>query len=258
MMAPHVDRPGEDRPHDLAVPPHRPLLHHHADVAGREQFVRRLFNRTAVSYNVVNTVFSLGTGQRYRRRSLEVAGLKAGDHVLDVAVGTGLVAREACSIVGPSGRVIGLDLSEGMLAQARRALSIGLIQARAEAIPLRDATFDFVTIGYALRHFSELTGVFAEFHRVLKPDGLVLILEIASPQSKLGTAILRGYLGSTAPFVSRMMGTRHERVLMKYYWDTIEACVAPDVILASLRGAGFQNVACRVELGIFRAYTGQR
>ena len=71
--------------------------------------------------------------------------------------------------------MIGLDVSEGMLAQARRQNSIGLVQARAEAIPLRDATVDFVSISYALRHVADLERVFSELLRVLKPGGRLLV-----------------------------------------------------------------------------------
>ncbi|HYZ34495.1 MAG TPA: class I SAM-dependent methyltransferase [Crenalkalicoccus sp.] len=246
------------QPRDQVGAPHRPLPGYQVDGESREQFVRRLFNRTAASYDRLNAAFSLGTGQRYRRRALLSAGLKPGDRVLDVAVGTGLVAREACFITGQPRNVIGLDVSEGMLAQARRQLSIGLVQARAEAIPLGDATVDFVSIGYALRHVSDLERVFSEFLRVLKPGGRLLIMEITAPGNRMGENMLKIYLGHVVPWLSRMLHARHERTLMQYYWDTIEACVPPDAILGALKAVGFISVSCQTELSIFRAYLGQR
>lgn len=243
---------------DQVGAPHRPLPGYQADGESREQFVRQLFNRTAASYNRLNAAFSLGTGQRYRRRALLSAGLKPGDRVLDVAVGTGLVAREACVITGQPRNVIGLDVSEGMLAQARRQHSIGLVQARAEAIPLGHATVDFVSIGYALRHVADLELVFSEFLRVLKPGGRLLIIEITPPKNRIGRDMLRMYLGNVVPWLSRMLGAENEKTLMNYYWDTIEACAPPDVILAALKTVGFIDVHCQTELGIFRSYLGRR
>lgn len=238
--------------------PHRPLSGYHPDGESREHFVRELFNQTAASYDRINSAFSLGSGAWYRRRALLRAGLQPGDRVLDVAVGTGLVAREALRITGRSRDVIGLDVSEGMLAQARRQLSVPLIQARAEALPLADATMDFVSIGYALRHVASLSDAFAEFLRVLKPGGRLLILEISRPHNRIGYAMLRSYLGRIVPVLSRTFGARQEETLMRYYWDTIKACVPAPVILEALKEVGFGSVGCRTELGVFRAYLGRR
>src|ERR1700712_5324855 len=87
-------------------------------------FVRALFNDTAPYYDTVNRIFSLGSGGWYRRRCLLRAGLKPGHRLLDVAIGTGLIAEAARGIVGPAGEIIGLDLSEAMLAEARRKIDI--------------------------------------------------------------------------------------------------------------------------------------
>jgi demethylmenaquinone methyltransferase / 2-methoxy-6-polyprenyl-1,4-benzoquinol methylase len=239
--------------------PHPPLLDYHPAAQDRDGFVRDLFNQTAGSYDRINSAFSLGSGAWYRRRALQRAGLRPGAKLLDVAVGTGLVAREAVRVTGRPGDVIGLDLSEGMLAEARRSLAIPLIQARAEALPLGDASVDFVSMGYALRHVADLSIAFAEYHRVLRPGGNLLLLEIGRPDSRLAYAVARFYLGWVVPALSRWAGAGSRAVtLMRYYWDTIDACVSPAVIQRSLTQAGFVQVACETQLGIFRAYRAQR
>uniref|UniRef100_UPI003BAA184B class I SAM-dependent methyltransferase n=1 Tax=Roseococcus sp. TaxID=2109646 RepID=UPI003BAA184B len=150
-----------------------------------------------------------------------------------------------------------LDLSLGMLGEARAALPIPLLQSRAEELPLADASVDFVSMGYALRHVTDLGVLFAEFRRVLRPGGRVLVMEIARPESRLGYALTKAYVGGVVPMLSRMLG-RDSRLLMRYYWDTIDACVPPAEILARLGEAGLAEVSCETELGAFRAYRARR
>lgn len=239
--------------------PHPVLPGYYARDEDRPGFVRDLFDRTASDYDRLNRVFSLGTGGRYRREALLRAGLRPGHRVLDVAVGTGLVAREAVRVTGQTADVTGVDVSLGMLVQARAACGIGLIQGRAEALPLHDASVDMVTMGYALRHVADLLVVFREYHRVLRPGGSVLLLEIGRPEGRRAHGVARFYLGRVIPVLCRLaLPGRDASTLMGYHWDTIEACVPPEAILAGLRDAGFVEVECEVVLGIFRAYRARR
>ena len=241
--------------------PHRPLTCHYAAPAERSGFVRDLFNGTAADYDRINGVFSLGTGGWYRREALRRAGLARGQRLLDVAVGTGLVAAEAARVLGDPAAVTGLDLSEGMLAEARRRLGGGvrLVQARAEALPVADRSVDFVSMGYALRHVADLGVAFAEYRRVLRPGGRVLLLEIGRPEGRVAQAALKAYLGRVVPALCRWTAPRRRAgQLMDYYWDTIEACVPAETILRHLRGAGFAEVRCDTALGVFKAYSGRR
>lgn len=239
--------------------PH-PTLPGYYDVAEeRAGFVRRLFDDTARHYDRINAVFSLGTGGRYRRQTLQRAGLRPGMRVLDVACGTGLVTREAARIVGAEGHVMGLDPSAGMLAEARRQLRLPFLQGRAETLPLADASLDFITMGYALRHVADLAGPFAEYHRVLRPGGTVLLLEIGRPDGPVAHALAKAYLGKVVPALCRVAApAARSGMLMQYYWDTIEACVPAATILHHLRMAGFAQVECETTLGIFRSYIARR
>jgi demethylmenaquinone methyltransferase/2-methoxy-6-polyprenyl-1,4-benzoquinol methylase len=237
------------------IAPHAPLPRHYTDAQQRDRYVQALFDRGAPSYDRINRIFSLGTGARYRRDALKRAGLAPGKRLLDVATGTGLVAREAIGILGRAQDVIGLDLSAGMLHEARAAGANPLVQARAEALPLADASVDLVSMGYALRHVHDLVGTFREYHRVLRPGGRVLLLEIDQPASAVALTLLRFYLGRVVPGLSRVIG-RGERDgrMMQYFWDTIDACVPPETITGALAQVGFAEVGCDIQLGIFRAY----
>jgi demethylmenaquinone methyltransferase/2-methoxy-6-polyprenyl-1,4-benzoquinol methylase len=222
-------------------------------------FVRALFNDTAPHYDTVNRIFSLGSGGWYRRRCLLRAGVKPGQRLLDVAIGTGLIAEAARRIVGPAGAVIGLDLSEAMLAEARRKLDIPLIQGLADSLPLADGTIDVIVMGYAIRHIDDLESCFREFRRVLVPGGILLLLEVSSPTRPIYRTTLARYLGRAVPVLSRWV-TRQPKVrnLMAYHWETMEHCVAPAVIEATMARAGFAEVVCEGWFDLFRSYAGHR
>lgn len=218
-------------------------------------FVRALFNDTAPHYDTVNRIFSLGSGNWYRRRCLTRAGLKPGQKMLDVAIGTGLIAASAQAILGKEGDVIGIDLSDAMLVEARRKLDIPLIQGTADNLPIGDACLDFLVMGYAIRHVADLGACFREFRRVLKPGGTVLLLEVSSPTNAIYRATLAFYLGRAVPLLSRW-ATRQPKVraLMDYHWETMENCVSPAVILENLTAAGFTNLVCETWFDLFRSY----
>jgi demethylmenaquinone methyltransferase/2-methoxy-6-polyprenyl-1,4-benzoquinol methylase len=237
--------------------PHPTLPDYYGRAEQRRGFVRDLFNHTAPDYDRIERLLALGSGPWYRRRALTRAGLVSGMQVLDVAMGTGLVAREATRLAGETGRVIGLDPSVGMLTEAKRALALQAILGRAEQLPVRDNSFDFLSMGYALRHVSDLDSTFREYFRVLKPGGRACLLEITRPRGRLALLLLRLYMKGIVPALTRLLTRRQQTVqLMEYYWDTIAACVPPETILAALARAGFTNVQRHTELGIFSEYVG--
>jgi len=95
----------------------------------------------------------------------------------------------------------------------------------------------------------------AEFRRVLKPGGIVCILEITRPESRIGTVLLKGYLRGVVPALAWLLARSADSPrLMRYYWDTIEACVPPRAVAATLADAGFVEVTRHVELGVFSEY----
>jgi len=179
--------------------------------------------------------------------------------LLDVATGTGLVARSAQGTLAGRGAVIGLDPSAGMLREARKALAIPLVQGRAEALPFAADRFDMLSIGYALRHVADLEVTFGECLRVLKPGGRLLILEISRPRSPLGRQLLGLYVQRILPAVTRLgTGSAEAALLVRYYWDTIAQCVPPETILGVLGHSGFIDVERHVLAGMLSEYVGTK
>ena len=243
------------------LPPHPTLRAYYPSPEAKPDFVGRLFDETAGDYDRIERRMALGAGPWYRRQALRRGGLRPGMKCLDVAVGTGLVAREAAGIVGTAGEVAGVDPSAGMLAEAARALPIRLVKGRAEQLPFRDDSFDFLSMGYALRHLSDMTAGFREFARVLRPGGRVCVLEITRPRGRLSGALLKFYLRGLVPALARLtsrVAPDRQRELWAYHWDTIEACVPPEAVRRALESAGFVDVKCHVEVGIFSEYTGRK
>ena len=248
-----------DAPGNAPLAPHPTLTPYYGADANRAGYVRRLFDQSAGAYDHVEAMMAFGTGRWYRRQALQRAGLAAGQLVLDVATGTGLVAREAATLVGDPRRVIGLDPSPGMLGQARRLLGIPATLAAGEALPCRDASVDFLAMGYALRHLADLTVTFREFLRVLKPGGTVLLLELTRPPSRVHRALLRLYIKGVIPALSRLTTRNRDAALLwRYFWDTIDACLPPERIMVALAAAGFVAVKRELVLGMFSEYTGLR
>ena len=248
-------------PAEKQVPPHTPLLEYYDEAKDpvRVKFVRELFDTTAPHYNTVEALF-LNGGLWYRRFSMKRAGMKPGMKVLDMATGTGAVARNAVKLVGPTGRVFGCDPSRGMLREARKVFSGPLTRGIAEQLPFRSELFDMVTMGIALRHVADLVGAFREYRRMLKPGGKLWLLEGHVPKSKLGHRVTRFVWKTVIPGMT-LIATRDRqaKVLMDYYWDTVEKCVPPEVILESLRQAGFANPKFEVVIpGAFCEYTAVR
>ena len=162
----------------------------------------------------------------------------------------------AAQILGGAETITCLDPSEGMLAVARKKLAATFVQGRAEALPFPDNSFDFLTMGYALRHVLDLETTFREYRRVLKPGGKVLILEVTKPASSFGNFFFRFYFGRIYPALTQLFTrSRDARDMMRYYWETMDACVPPERVLEALRAAGFARVD-RIRMGgIFSEYT---
>lgn len=228
----------------VPLPPHRPLKEFYGEHVLRAEFVSGLFNRTAKEYDWISSVLSFGSDAWYRRRVLERAGIRPGMKMLDVATGTGLVAEAALTLGMLPQDLIGLDPSQGMLLENRARRSIQLVQGEGERLPFPAGQFDFVVMGYALRHVSDLIRLFLEFERVLKPGGRLVILEITRPRSALAEGLMGYYMRRIfAPWIRWRTGNRECGDLMEYYWETILHCVSPDVILNKLRESGFVGVA---------------
>jgi demethylmenaquinone methyltransferase/2-methoxy-6-polyprenyl-1,4-benzoquinol methylase len=235
--------------------PHVPLTEYYQTEQDRQAYLRKIFDDTAADYDRIEAMLAWGSGSRYRRQALDRGGLKTGMKVLDVGVGTGLVAAQACLLAGDPALVTGIDPSPGMLAASKLPKTMVLMEGRAESLPFPDNHFDFLSMGYALRHISDLGVAFAEFHRVLKPGGRLCILEITQAESRWGRWLLKTYMRGVIPLLTRIISRQKDTAtIWRYYWDSIEACVPPPQVMSTLGAAGLVQVTQHLELGVFSEY----
>lgn len=236
--------------------PHPPLEHRFRSTEEKPDYVNRLFDAGAEHYDGVVDWGFLCSGAAYRKWTLRRNGLRPGHQLLDVACGTGLVAVAAMKVMGGAEGITCLDPSEGMMAEAKKKLPARFVQGRAEQLPFPDNSFDFLTMGYALRHVTALETAFSEYRRVLKPGGRILIMEVTKPAGRVGRFFFHLYFGKIYPGLTQLV-TRSEaaRDMMKYFWETIDACVPPASVLQAMRNAGLTDAKRTGLLGLFSEYT---
>ncbi len=235
--------------------PHPTLPSHYTRTEDKPVFVNQLFDAAAKHYDGVTGWGFLGSGSAYRRWVQQRHGLKVGHRLLDVACGTGLMAVEAARILGTAENITCLDPSAGMMAEAKKKLPAKFVLGYADSLPFPDASFDFLTMGYALRHVADLTVTMREYHRVLRPGGRVLILEVTKPSGRIGNFFFRLYFGKIYPGLTRLFTrSKAARDMMHYYWETMDASVPPATVVEAMRSAGFAEVKWHRIMGLFSEY----
>jgi demethylmenaquinone methyltransferase / 2-methoxy-6-polyprenyl-1,4-benzoquinol methylase len=240
--------------------PHPALTNRYALPEERPAYVKQLFDEAAEHYDPIVGWGFWGTGNLYRKDAQRRHGLKPGMKLLDVACGTGLMAVAARDVLGEETAITCVEPSDGMIAVAKQKLpKATFIHSGAESIPVSSVEYDFLTVGYALRHFADLESTFREFHRVLKPGGKVLILEATRPEGSFGSWIFKLYFGRIYPFFARLL-TRSAKAeeMMVYFWETMHTCVRPQSVLDALAAAGFSQVERKPLLGFFSEYSAQK
>ena len=171
--------------------------------------VGAMFDDIARVYDPMNLLISVFQEPRWRRRLVAMTGLGPGGRALDVATGTGKVAADLHDRVGPTGQVLGVDLSAGMIDVARRQFAdrtgLGFQGGDALALPTESAAFDAATIAFGMRNLPDYRLGFAEMARSVRPGGRVLCLEIARPRSR-SARFLRWWFDRIVPLIGRLAG----------------------------------------------------
>jgi len=209
-----------------------------------------MFDQVAARYDARNRLFSADRDRAWRRRAAHHAALRPSQTAFDLCTGTGKLAHELLSYVGPSGRVVGIDFSPAMLELARRRepqveFRLGDVTRLNEP----DASVDAVTIGFGLRNLVERDAALREMFRVLRPGGRLVILEFAPPPRGLLMRTYRFYLTRVMPAVAGLLSAG-EGSAYRYLAETVEAFPEPAELARQLEGLGFTVTVERLTLGI--------
>ncbi|NML17536.1 bifunctional demethylmenaquinone methyltransferase/2-methoxy-6-polyprenyl-1,4-benzoquinol methylase UbiE [Azohydromonas caseinilytica] len=206
--------------------------------------VRGVFDSVASKYDVMNDLMSMGLHRAWKAYTVAVANLREGQRVLDIAGGTGDLARAFAPRVGASGLVVHTDINEAMLRQGRdRLLDEGKVLPSsicdAEKLPFRDATFDLVSVAFGLRNMTHKDSALAEMARVLKPGGRLLVLEfskVAAPLQKVYDL----YSFKVLPFLGQIVAGDADSY--RYLAESIRMHPDQGTLKAMMKSAGFGHV----------------
>lgn len=216
-----------------------------ADKAAR---VRAVFDSVAGRYDVMNDLLSLGAHRLWKRFALSQTGLRPGGAALDVAGGTGDLAGALAEQVGPAGSVYLTDVNAAMLTRGRdRLLDRGLaacvrvVQADAEQLPFRPASFDCVTIAFGLRNVTDRAAALRAMTAVLKPGGQLLVLEFSRPVHASLARLYDAYSFAVLPALGRLVA--RDEASYRYLAESIRRFPPQDELLEMLRAAGLDG--CR-------------
>tara|TARA_E500000331_G_scaffold354234_1_gene406746 strand:- start:735 stop:1457 length:723 start_codon:yes stop_codon:yes gene_type:complete len=231
------------------------------DTSKKEQ-IAAMFNSISGKYDFLNHFLSLGIDILWRKRAVRLLKKYQPKLILDIATGTGDFAIEALSL-NPE-KIIGVDISEGMLSIGREKLikknltdKIELLSGDSEVLPFEDNFFDAVIVSFGVRNFENLEKGLSDMLRVLKPGGKVLILEFSKPKLFPFKQIYRFYFQWILPKIGKLISNNH--AAYTYLPDSVEAFPDGDDFLNILYKIGFQKNQCTpLTLGISSIYSGSK
>lgn len=205
-----------------------------------------MFDDIAPVYDRLNTLMTLGADGGWRRAAVRATGVRAGDRAIDVACGTGKLAAELATRVGPFGQVLAVDLASRMIERAaaahRDVVQLEFRVAKALALPAADATFDAATIAFGLRNLPDFEAGFREMRRVVRPGGRVVCLELTVPRPRWWGRVYHAAFRRTAPLAGSLFGRTSA---YRYLPDSLAGFPDADRLADAMRAAGLGEVGYR-------------
>jgi demethylmenaquinone methyltransferase/2-methoxy-6-polyprenyl-1,4-benzoquinol methylase len=229
-----------------------------ADLGKQPAEVAAMFDEVSTHYDRTNAVLSMGNAALWRISTTKAIAPRAGERILDIAAGTG---TSSAALAKSGAHIVAADFSEGMIRVGRERHAgnpnIEFVQADATALPFTDAEFDAVTISFGLRNVVEPKKALAEFYRVTKPGGRVVICEFSTPPLKPIRLGYFAYLKHVMPRIVKLASSNAEAY--DYLSESIAAWPDQSTLSSWLREAGYSDVAYRnLTLGIVALHRGTK
>lgn len=224
--------------------------------------VAGMFNNIARRYDFLNHLLSLGVDNYWRWRTIRIMKKENPKLILDVATGTGALALSAVKL-NPD-KIFGVDISEDMLAIGRAKIKskklaekIELLEGDSENLIFSNDKFDAVMVAFGVRNFENLLKGLQEFHRVLKPGKLAVILEFSHPENKIIKSVYRFYSSRILPVLGKKISKNE--TAYQYLHDSVEAFPSGNDFLNILKQAGFRETkSTSLTFGVVTVYTGRK
>lgn len=227
----------------------------------KKENIRSLFDNIAPDYDKLNHILSLNIDKGWRKKAVrEIADVQQRLQVLDVACGTGDFTIEIARNVAEGSKIIGIDLSEGMMKVGREKIAALGVDALleygdCEALDYPENNFDRISVGFGVRNFEHLGLGLKEMCRVLKPGGKLVILELSVPSNPIIRWCYKLYFLNILPMIGGMVSGN--RGAYEYLPASVLNFPAPDKFIPMMREAGFSEVRHRaLTLGVCRMYVG--
>lgn len=209
--------------------------------------VKEVFRSVAPKYDLMNDVMSFGMHRLWKRFTIQQAALRPGQVLLDVASGTGDLAKAFAKIVGPTGKVIMTDINEAMLQVGRERLedagvmgNVECVIADAENLPFPDNHVDCITISFGLRNVTNKLNALKSMYRVLKPGGKLLILEFSHPENPLLNKLYDVYSFNVIPKMGELI--TNDKDSYQYLVESIRMHPNQQTLKSMMQEAGFDDV----------------
>ena len=234
-----------------------------AKLTAKGRAIRQMFDEIAPRYDLLNRLLSFGVDRRWRRVAVRQLAIPPHGRVLDVATGTGDVALEIARQTAPSVQICGVDFTQGMLVRGREKVAaspyrgrIELVNAPCEALPHPDGTFDGATIAFGIRNVVDRERGLGEMTRVLKPGGRLVVLEFATPRSRLFRTVYLCYFHQLLP---RLGGLLSRRSAYQYLPESVQDFPDRQTFLGMMGAAGLTALR-HIDLtgGIAVVYVGEK
>ncbi|WP_104194621.1 bifunctional demethylmenaquinone methyltransferase/2-methoxy-6-polyprenyl-1,4-benzoquinol methylase UbiE [Cryobacterium sp. M25] len=227
-----------------------------ADLNKQPEQVAAMFDQVSTHYDRTNAVLSVGNAALWRMAATRAVNPRRGERILDIAAGTG---TSSVALTKTGAHVVAADFSEGMIAVGRSRHAdnpqVEFVQADATALPFADNEFDAVTISFGLRNVVEPKKALAEFYRVTKPGGRVVICEFSTPPFAPIRLGYFAYLTRVMPMIVKLASSNAEAY--DYLGESIAAWPNQQTLSVWLREVGFDAVAYRnLTLGIVALHRG--
>ena len=220
------------------------------DASEKANLVRGVFDSVANRYDLMNDLMSLGVHRLWKRLAIELSGVRPGQRVLDLASGTDDLADRFADLVGPEGYVVMSDINAAMLGVGRDRMidrghvgNIGYAQINAESLPVKDETFDLITIAFGLRNVTDKQKALEAMYRALKPGGRALVLEFSKPTNKPLERLYDVYSFHVLPRMGELVANDAESY--RYLAESIRMHPDQETLKGMMEQAGFERCDVR-------------